>query len=61
MHAFPIGSSVEIRFYGAGHETRSVQGKIDYVDPVGVTILTVFGDLHFYPWSSVQRMILLES
>lgn len=60
MAAFAVGSEVDLYYYGHDHDAREISGKIDFSDLVGVAILTVRGDLRFFPWSSVQQMILRD-
>jgi hypothetical protein len=54
------GDVVDLYYYGESNGIRAVRAKIQELDGTGVTVVnTVAGDLQFYPWRSVQRMILL--
>jgi hypothetical protein len=58
---FRTGDKVDLYYYTEARRPHAITGRIEYLGPVGVTLLTASGDLQFFPWSSVQRVILSEA
>lgn len=59
---FNPGDTVDLYYYGEANTVRSVAGKVEELDHLGLAIVTtVTGALQFYPWGSVQRVILLRA
>ncbi len=61
MRAFNTGDRVDLYYYAESDHVRSIAGKIDDLDAIGVDLVTVTGDLQGFPWTSVQRMIMVEA
>lgn len=61
MRAFQAGDRVDLYYYAESDHVRSVSGKIDDLDAIGVDLVTLTGDLQGFPWTSVQRLIMVEA
>jgi hypothetical protein len=58
---FRTGDKVDLYYYTEARRPHAITGRVEYLDPVGVMLLTASSDLQFFPWSSVQRVILSEA
>lgn len=52
------GMIVDLRYYGAQDQISSLPGKIISHDPVGIAVEDNRGQLQWFPWTSVQRVIV---
>lgn len=56
-----MNGAVDVYFFGAGHTLTQTRGTVEEHDAVGVHLVQVHdGKQVFFPWTSVQRMILVE-
>ena len=61
MRTFNPGDRVDLYYYAESDHVRRVSGKIEDLDAIGVDLVSVSGDLQGFPWTSVQRLIMVEA
>lgn len=61
MSVIQSGDTVDLYYYGESNSVRSVHGQVDERDQHSVTIITLSGQMQEFPFSSVQRMILIDA
>lgn len=56
-----MNGAVDVYFFGASHTLTQTRGTVEEHDTVGVYLVQLHDGKHvFFPWTSVQRMILVE-